>query len=422
MESYNSGRLLATCDQYSFLSATTKQCVSCNIMVGALAVVINGNSCQCVAGYVWSTSLGYCICDYQQNFYPIGSVCYDCTAVPNTSGNASQSGCGCSAGLSWSISQGQCAVCNPSVSITNAAGQCIPCSSIANSAGYPVSQSACACNSNYVWVISNGVGSCNSQCSAGLVWNSAAGICDCGTNSAMVTVGGSYVCIACNSAVYSTGKSTPNTCACSSPMAWNSTLKSCSCGANLILQVSGSTYSCVSNIVTNVTTNNPVTCAAGSIILPENKCLTCSSGSTISKYTCACSTLASPWSIWDDINKRCAACGTTAVPNSMAGYYGVACRCVGGYIWDVMTNTCIRLSSTYTMTCSSIPDVLANSASLPVSQVAVRNLAGGSDIQTLYSYAGTNYFSISSNACPCSSGFSWDSYRLRCFSNIISLA
>lgn len=423
MESQQSSRLLATCDQYSFLSSSTQQCVSCNVMIGALSVVVNGNSCKCIGGYVWSTTLGYCVCDYQQNYFPIGSVCYDCASVPSSTGSATKSGCGCSSGLSWNIAQGKCGVCDMSVSITNAAGQCITCASIANSAGYPVSQSACACNTNYAWTVTNGVGSCisKSQCSNGLVWNSAAGICDCGTSSAMVTVGSSYVCVVCNSAVYSTGKSTPSTCVCAYPLAWNSTAKSCTCGPNLVLQVSGSSYTCVTKVVTNVTTT-PVTCSAGSIILPENKCLVCPLNSGISKYTCACSNLMSPWSIWDDIKRTCVTCGTTAVPNSIPGYYGVACRCVGGYAWDVMTNTCIRLSTTYTMTCSSIPNVVPNSVAVPVIQVAVRNIAGGADIQTLYSYAGTNYFAISSSACRCNSGFSWDSYRLRCYSNIISLS
>jgi hypothetical protein len=87
-----------------------------------------------------------------------------------------------------------------------------------------------------------------------------------------------------------------------------------------------------------------------------------------------------------------------------------------------MTNTCIRLSSTYTMTCSTIANVVPNSVAVPVIQVAVRNIAGGADIQTLYSYAGTNYFNIASSACRCNSGYSWDSYRLRCYSNIIKLS
>jgi len=63
-------------------------------MVGGLFAA-NGNSCTCVAGYVWNTTLLKCVCDYQQNFYIVGGICYDCITVANSNGFATINGCIC---------------------------------------------------------------------------------------------------------------------------------------------------------------------------------------------------------------------------------------------------------------------------------------------------------------------------------------
>jgi hypothetical protein len=166
--------------------------------------------------------------------------------------------------------------------------------------------------------------------------------------------------------------------------------------------------------------------------------LACSTLTTLSNFTCSCSSATSPNSIWNDITQTCVACGSSAVPNSVAGYYGVACKCATGYIWDVMTNACIANcpSTGCTMNCANIPNVVTGSAAISISPVSssasaslvgstaatiIRNLPGGTSIQAFYVSAGSNYANISSMACKCNSGYSWDNLRLRCYSNSISL-
>jgi len=76
-------------------------------MIGSTGVV-KSNACVCWAGYTWSTSLTKCVCDYQQNFFLIGDICYDCSLVPNSNGFASAGGCGCNNGLIWITSSQKC--------------------------------------------------------------------------------------------------------------------------------------------------------------------------------------------------------------------------------------------------------------------------------------------------------------------------
>jgi hypothetical protein len=150
--------------------------------------------------------------------------------------------------------------------------------------------------------------------------------------------------------------------------------------------------------------------------------LACPTLTTLSNFTCSCSTTSSANSIWNDITQTCVTCGSTAVPNSIAGYYGVACACATGYIWDVMTNACISKcpSAGCTMNCASIPNV-ANTTPVLASSITARNLPGGASMKNFYLTAGSNHASISSTACQCISGFSWDSLRLRCYNSNINL-
>jgi hypothetical protein len=117
------------------------------------------------------------------------------------------------------------------------------------------------------------------------------------------------------------------------------------------------------------------------------------------------------------------ACGSSSVPNSVTGYYGVACKCVTNYMWDVMTNACIKIctSTSCTMDCTKIPN-LKNTSSVNLSTVSQKNLAGGSTIANFYLSVTSNYKNISSLACQCTAGYSWDSVRYRCYKTFISLA
>jgi hypothetical protein len=57
-------------------------------------------------------------------------------------------------------------------------------------------------------------------------------------------------------------------------------------------------------------------------------------------------------------------------------------------------------------------------AALPVTSVTVRNIVASASatIQAFYLAAGSDYSSINSMACPCSSGMYWNSITMRCYS------
>lgn len=78
-------------------------------MVGAKPITVGGNSCACIAGYVWDANQQICVCDYKQNFFIINGICWDCALVPNSNGFASSNGCGCKSGLMWISSSSSCA-------------------------------------------------------------------------------------------------------------------------------------------------------------------------------------------------------------------------------------------------------------------------------------------------------------------------
>jgi hypothetical protein len=103
----------------------------------------------------------------------------------------------------------------------------------------------------------------------------------------------------------------------------------------------------------------------------------------------------------------------------VAAFYGVACQCISGYIWDVMTNACIIgcPSTGCTINCGKIPNVITTSA-LSVSSIVVRNIiaSASTTIQAFYLAAKSDYISINSMACVCQSGMYWNSITMRCYS------
>jgi hypothetical protein len=118
-------------------------------------------------------------------------------------------------------------------------------------------------------------------------------------------------------------------------------------------------------------------------------------------------------------------CGTSAVPNSVAAFYGVACQCISGYTWDVMTNACI-FSCPITgciINCLKIPYVLVTSPAKSVNLVTVRNIIISSSalIKAFYLIIGSDYTSINSMACICQSGMYWNSLTMRCYSGSFNL-
>jgi len=74
-------------------------------------------------------------------------------------------------------------------------------------------------------------------------------------------------------------------------------------------------------------------------------------------------------------------CGTSSVSKSTANTYGgIACGCVDGYIWDVMTNACILPcigNNTICMNCKIIPNTNKTKAAIVGNTNNYRNINGG---------------------------------------------
>lgn len=132
----------------------------------------------------------------------------------------------------------------------------------------------------------------------------------------------------------------------------------------------------------------------------------------LTPYECRCPL----GSIWSYSDQNCLQCGSLLIPNSLASdSTNMACVCSTSYIWDVMTQSCI-LSSSCTGASSSCMTCPSGSA-LATNPSTVRNLRLGSTIQGFLSGSFTNYNQISGYQCPCSTGYLWDSIRLRCFAS-----
>jgi len=414
-------------------------CVTCNSTIYAVAS-LSSTTCSCISSlFVWSPNVG-CVCSNAAAII-VGSgttaTCLVCNSTIYSSGKSSTSNaCVCLGSLTW---QGTaCGCASPLVILSN--NTCGAATVTCATTLVLLPNNTCTSCTSTIYALSR-LNATNCNClSAALVWNPTAGTCKCSSSLAIIfVVGSTYTCLTCNATVYAAGPATTTTCACLSPsLTWNTTSGTCGCSVVSIIYAQGTNYSCVlcnSAVYAvnrlNITTCNCIdttfswtgtncSCPAGSIIGANFKCLVCPTGVIINNLICNCSTAASPYSIWNDITKTCVACGTSAVPNSVAGFFGVACQCVAGYIWDVMTNTCIVScpSTGCTITCNKISYTSLTLAALPVTSVTVRNIVASASatIQAFYLAAGSDYSSINSMACPCSSGMYWNSITMRCYS------
>jgi len=438
---WSSSTYQCSCPANSVIFSSTAgvySCVLCNSTIYAVSS-LTSTVCTCISAlFVWSPNTG-CICS-SSSAVIVGAgttaACVVCNSTIYSSGiNTTSNVCICLGSLSW---QGTaCGCASPLIILSN------------NTCGVPV-----VCASTLVLLPNNTCIGCTStnyasskfntttcNClSIALIWNSTAGTCQCSSSLAIIYISGnSYTCLSCNAAIYASGPASTTTCAClGTGLTWNTTSGICGCNVVSVIYAQGTNYSCVicNSLVyavnkLNATTCNCIdttfswtgtacVCPAGSIIGPNFKCFVCPTGATISNLTCNCSTAASPYSIWNDITKTCVTCGTSAVPNSVAGFFGVACQCISGYIWDVMTNACIVNcpSTGCTINCSKIPYALVSSPALPVTSVTVRNIIASvsTTIQTFYLASGSDYSSINSMACSCQSGMYWNSITMRCYS------
>jgi hypothetical protein len=110
----------------------------------------------------------------------------------------------------------------------------------------------------------------------------------------------------------------------------------------------------------------------------------------------------------------------------MASFFGVACRCISGYVWDVMTNGCIVSAASYTMNCLSIPNLLnLQNVKKPLALVGNRKIIPSSSaiIQNYYLNISSDYAILANNAmaCICQSGTCWNSITMRCYNTTFSL-
>jgi len=222
-------------------------------------------------------------------------------------------------------------------------------------------------------------------CVGRLIWNSAANTCGCSNAQTMVIIGNASTtqCVTCSAIQF--GRNVANS-------------TSCNClGTGLVFNP----------------LNGTCACPAGSIILPNFTCAACPANSPVyTTYECLCP----QGSIWTTANV-CLECGSSAIPNSVPLLgTNFACVCATGFIWDVMTLSCISSTScnTATANCMRCP---GGATARALSTTSVRNLAGGAAVQILQNGTFTNYNQIRNFMCPCSTGFMWDALRLGCYAN-----
>ena len=375
----------------AFLSVTL-QCINCNKMIGALINIISNNSCSCIVGYTWNSTLGYCVCDYTQNFYLINSVCYDCTAIANTNGAASQSGCGCSPGLTWISSLNMCGC---PLGYVNMGTYCGSCSVVALSTGATVT--GCQiCNNTQGFFLSGGICyACSKQkytsglaTSAGctcvnssLVWSTTLNSCTCSFTVGRITqiISGSLSCVACSAlscscgytgtgTIYlngicvncayvpsSTGVASNGLCVCLTGYAWSSSIYpyQCYCSFQLGYYVSSTCSSCSALPLTGaITSSGCQTCTytQGFLRLSNDTCILCSSLPNTNGLAtiagCGCST-----GVWDPVLLKCS-----------------TVSCPTGYIFSSQNQACICNPST------SSGVVSCNPSCSPTTSVMIGNL------------------------------------------------
>jgi len=414
-----------------FLSATgTYSCTVCNATIFALSKA-SATSCNCISAlFTWKSNIG-CVC-LNTNAVIVGTgstaTCVVCNSSIYSSGINSTTVCNCLGSLTWQ--NGSCGCGTTSViSFSGNTYSCLACNS-SIFATSKLNATYCKCASTV------------------LVWKPLTYTCDCvdNVNSVIFVSGTTYKCVVCNSTVFASNRLTFTSCNClnSASTTWNKTSGKCDCNSTAALYSSTTTplcFNCDSSIYSTAKSSSTACtcastaftwtgktcgCAVNKIILSNLTCLACTSNAIFSNFTCQCASSNTTMnSFWNDITKTCGVCGSTSYLKSVTSTsnYVVACKCLTGYIWDVMTNACILActSVTCTMNCSKIPNVVTGGVAAAGNTTKYRNIVGGDLLATNYINAGSNYNYISTLACPCVSGYSWDGKRLRCFSNQINL-
>lgn len=244
----------------------------------------------------------------------------------------------------------------------------------------------------------------------------------------------------CNNATAFLGsKRSATACNCVSPnLVWNPASAACICAnSTQIIVASGSTYTCrdclgrytlapnglttcsclgTGLVFTPSSAGGACACPAGNILLSNFSCFRCpNTTSTVSTtYECRCNNANS---IWNTYLLRCQVCGGAEIPNSISGGGSfLTCRCRTGFIWDVVTQSCITTCTANNSTCLACNYYTETTGeAFALNSSNSRTLTGSSTVQQALNFAYTNFGTLRNFQCGCISGQIWDPIRLRCF-------
>ena len=406
---------------------STPQCVICNATNYSSGPSSDGKTCVCLGSLTWKTSTKTCGCASGSAAITSNNGQYSCTPCSNSTNYIKSpvvgvTQCTCvSSSLIW-YPLGYCGCPDPTTQVVQGSGSktnCLNCNATINSNGkISASSTTCSC------------------VSSNLIFNN--GVCDCGSGFAYIIQGlTTYICVNCsNSALFIQSKVSSGVCKCvSSKLLWDSVAGMCNCGnVNQIIVGTGSSAFCSTcSGQYSISPNSTTTCsclgtglvftasrtAAGSCACPKYSillynfvCFACPSSTTTpsTPYECPCPT----GSIWNNYLLTCQAC--TAIPNAKTGT-NLACNCSTGYIWDMISLTCISNTACTGPSCMNcaFSGLLMAVGSAATTVTSVKTLTGGSSIEKLINLTYTNYNSIKGYQCACLPGSAWDTVRMRCF-------
>jgi len=370
---WNGTQCICDTTNAAFISSSG-QCIDCNIIAGAFPIIVSGNSCVCLHGLIWNSTLQQCSCDFTQNFWVINGACIDCGALPNTNGQATSSGCQCMPTLIWISSKNACGcpsgyvnmgtycgscslitlptgatiagcnACNYSQGFSLSGGICYACSkqkystATANSGGCICTNSTymgwipayggcyCALSANYFTGIVNGVLSCQSCLKV------TGGCSSCGISGP--TVSGNNFCTNCSSLPNSNGTVINGQCACNAGFIFNTNIypNQCACSFKMSGYLSnGICQTCLSLASTGTITSlgcQICSNSQGFYFINNDTCILCSSlpnsNGLANAAGCGCST-----GIWDNVLFKC---------NTIT--------CASGYGFNTQNQACICNPST----------------------------------------------------------------------------
>lgn len=237
-------------------------------------------------------------------------------------------------------------------------------------------------------------------------WNATLGICNCTDNKVPYGKGAAIKCAACKGGniIGTLNEIDVNKCACPST------------DFNFTISAAG-VPSCICGLKNSIVTLAQE-CKECTAVIAEG-----GTGILATAHECKCA----PTFYWAWKTNECLKCSADANAKTTGGN-NVACVCVTGYVWDVITQSCVEAcaANDYTcLACADIPNTDGTDAvlasSLPASsRIAV---AGADTIKALLSNTAipTNYPKLLSRfQCGCNENFLWDPVHLQCVSSTLN--